>query len=160
MAKQIRALVRVLHVQMSRCTAARTVTSSSPRRSSCGGTRSIRAPVPAPSSTRWGRTSNRSARTATSPSTSAKTVRRSSRMSTGTHRSHHASVPLSARRSFNSLMNSLGLLIKSGPTYDSPHRGEGIQMWPVPQSLQLEVQPHPPPDVTWQWQTLWVWKLW
>lgn len=32
-------------------------------------------------------------------------------------------------------------------------------MWPVPEGLQLEVQPDSPPDVTWQRQALRMWKL-
>lgn len=70
--------------QMSRCTAVKTVMSCSPQRLSCGGIRSIHAPAPVRSLTHWEKTSNKNVRTATSPSTSVKTVKRSSQMSTGT----------------------------------------------------------------------------
>lgn len=73
----------LLCVQMSRCTAVKTVMSCSPQLLSCGGTRSIPAPARVPFLTHWEKTSSRSARTAMSPSTSAKTVRRSFQMSTG-----------------------------------------------------------------------------
>lgn len=59
----------------------------------------------------------------------------------------------------NSLRNFF-CFIKFGATHDRPHRREGVQVRPVSKSLQLEIQPHSPPNVTWQWQALWVWKLW
>lgn len=151
-------------VQMSRCTAVKTVTSCSPQRLSCGGTRSIHAPAPAPSLTRWEKISSRSVKTAMSLSMSVKTVKRSSQMSTGTqtqefykHFNAYKNVNIRCMRTVHLCCAPL---FKSGTTHDSSYRGEGVQVWPVPQSFQLEVQPHPSPDVTWQWQALWVWKLW
>lgn len=144
-------------VQTSRCTAVKTVMSCSLQHLSCGGIRSIRAPVLAPSLTHWETTSNRNVRTAMILSMSVKTVRRSFPMSTGEVRPIHC-----ATNVIHWLIYWWACVfsIKSGTTHDSSHRREGVQVRPVPQSLQLEVQPHPSPDVTWQWQALWVWKLW
>ena len=49
--------------------------------------------------------------------------------------------------------------LQPGGPHSVPLWGEGVQVWPVSQGLQLEIKPDPTSDVARQWQALRMWKL-